>query len=142
MQSDATHPLSLPDAVSSAIAGYPASAHARFLDIRALIFATAQSNTDIGAVTETLKWGEPSYAPDKPRTGTALRVAWKDKHPGQISLFVNCQTSLIERWREPFGDHLTFVGNREIALPLNAPLPINTLKSCITDALTYHLRKS
>ena len=125
MQSDATHPLSLPDAVSAAIAGYPAAATcAVSRHPGKLIFATAaERSRDIGAVTETLKWGEPSYAPDKPRTGTALRVAWKDKHPGQISLFVNCQTSLIERWREPFGDDLTFVGNREIALPLERPLP-------------------
>jgi hypothetical protein len=142
MQSDTTIPLSLPDAVSAAIADYPAAAKARFLDIRKLIFQTAETDPAIGALTETLKWGEPSYAPKKPRTGTAIRVAWKDKDPGQISLFVNCQTSLIETWREPFSNDLTFIGNREITLPLSSPLPTTILSSCITDALTYHLRKS
>ncbi|MEX1251518.1 MAG: hypothetical protein WEA77_10020 [Hyphomonas sp.] len=37
---------------------------------------------------------------------------------------------------------LAFIGNREIALPLDRPLPRAELGHCIAVALTYHPRKS
>ena len=108
------------------------------MELRTLIFETALQNPEIGHLTETLKWGEPSYVPAKPKTGTAVRVAWKSRSPDTISLYVNCQTSLIERWRTEF-PKLHYVGNREITLPLSEEIP-SEISACIGQALRYHIQ--
>ncbi|MEM7493881.1 MAG: hypothetical protein AAF296_10890 [Pseudomonadota bacterium] len=48
---------------------------------------------------------------------------------------------LIEDWRTRYEDTLTFIGNREVRLPLDAPLPTEPLRHCIAMAFTYHARK-
>ena len=70
-----------------------------------------------------------------------MRIAWSDKRPDTLGLYVNCQTSLIEDWRARYGNELIFIGNREVRLPLDAPLPTEPLRHCIAMALTYHIRK-
>lgn len=124
--------------VTTAMSGWPGPAQTKFSDLRQIAFQTAARLPETGGLTETLKWGEPSYAPIKARTGTAIRLAWKSKSPTAISLFVNCQTSLIETWREQF-PALTYIGNREIRLSLDTPIP-GEITSCIAHALTYRLR--
>ena len=126
------------DAIATAISGWPGPAQARFTELRQTVFETVSRLSETGGLTETLKWGEPSYAPVKPRTGTAIRITWKSKSPDSISLFVNCQTSLIETWRDQFPG-LTYVGNREIRLSLDDATP-GEITSCMRDALTYRLR--
>ena len=108
------------------------------MELRTLIFETASQYPEIGPLSETLKWGEPSYAPAKPKTGTAVRVAWKSRSPETINLYVNCQTSLIERWRTEF-PKLLYVGNREVTLPLSEDIP-SEISACICQALRYHLQ--
>ena len=126
------------DTIAAAISGWPGPAQARFTELRQTVFETASRLPETGGLTETLKWGEPSYAPVKSRTGTAIRITWKSKSPDSISLFVNCQTSLIETWRDQF-PALIYVGNREIRLSLDGPMP-DEISSCIAHALTYRLR--
>ncbi len=137
-----TDPADIPSAVSAVYETYPATARSLLLSIRKLVFETAALLPEAGALTETLKWGEPSYLTEATRSGTTLRLAWSQKRPDAISLFVNCQTSLVETWREQYGETLELVGNREIRLPLAAPLPIEALAHCIAMALTYHHRKT
>ena len=111
------------------------------LRLRELIFDVAESDPDVGPVTETLKWGQPSYLTHKPKSGTTIRLGWSETGD-TVSLFVHCQTSLVDTWRAHYGDALTFIGNREIALPTDQPLPRAALQHCIAMALTYHLRKT
>ncbi|ABI75689.1 conserved hypothetical protein [Hyphomonas neptunium ATCC 15444] len=141
MARTASLPSMMP-AVAEAFAAYPAHARARLLEIRQLILESAATLPETGRLTETLKWGEPAYLPEAARTGTTIRIAWSGKHPASVSLFVNCQTTLVEDWRAQYDDTLTFIGNREIRLPLGAPLPAAPLRHCIAMALTYHKRKS
>ncbi|MBR9834847.1 MAG: hypothetical protein GYB42_06590 [Alphaproteobacteria bacterium] len=58
-----------------------------------------------------------------------------------IGLFVNCQTTLLDEWREHYSETLDLIGNREIRLPLGEPLPLEPLRHCIAMALTYKTRK-
>lgn len=127
-------------AVAHAIAACPEAAQARLADIRALIFETAARHDEIGPLTETLKWGEPSYAPKRPRIGTALRLGW-DAAGEAVRLFVHCQTRVAEDWRAQYDGQLDIIGNRELRLPVAATLPRDALAHCIAMALTYHLRK-
>ena len=127
--------------VDNVIKGYPPLAQNYALKLRALILETAQQDERIGPLTETLKWGEPSYLTEKTKSGTTLRFAWKEKHPAKIGIFVSCQTSLITSFQDQFHGELNFEGTRAIWLGLDKPLPRDILAICIAKTLTYHLNK-
>lgn len=109
--------------------------------LRGLILETADATPHVGELEETLKWGEPAYLTRAPKTGTTLRLGW-DKAGDRARLFVPCQTTLIETWRSHYHARLDFVGNREVSMPTDQPLPRAELQHCIAMALTYHLRKT
>ncbi|PAS27237.1 hypothetical protein CGT72_18415 [Vibrio cholerae] len=117
---------------------YPDNARVRLEELRNLVFQVA-SELELGEVDETLKWGEPSYSV---KTGSPLRMDWKLKSPNNYYLFFNCQTKLVDTFRELYGDELVFQGNRAIVLTLSKPLPETVIKSCLELALTYHQRKN
>ncbi|MEM6652020.1 MAG: DUF1801 domain-containing protein [Pseudomonadota bacterium] len=129
-----------PPEVAAVLSDSPAIARAHLTQLRTLILETAAAHAEIGPLIETLKWGEPSYLPKRSRTGTTIRLGW-DEAGQVIRLFVHCQTTLIKDWRDRYEPELKFVGNRELRLPTNRPLPIAALKHCVAMALTYHLRK-
>ena len=130
-----------PPIVAEALDACPAAARKPLMDTRALILETADELDKVGPLTETLKWGEPAYLTEKPRTGTTLRLGWH-KTGSAISLYVHCQTTLIKEWRDLYEPELTFIGNRELRLPTDQALPTAALKHCIAMALTYHSRKT
>ncbi|MEQ9317081.1 MAG: DUF1801 domain-containing protein [Henriciella sp.] len=129
----------IPAAVKAAYDAYPKPARDQLLKLRDLVFNIAASLPETGLITETLKWGEPSYLN---KAGTTIRLAWSHKRPDVIGLFVNCQTTLLDDWREHYSETLDLIGNREIRLPLSAPLPLEPLRHCIAMALTYKRRKT
>lgn len=110
------------------------------LEVRRVILQTAARMPEVGRITETLKWGEPAYLTEQTKTGTTIRLGWDDA-AASVSLFVHCQTTLISEWRDRYGEELNFVGNRELRLPANRPVPIDTLQHCVAMALSYHSRK-
>ncbi|HBC3888570.1 DUF1801 domain-containing protein [Vibrio parahaemolyticus] len=117
---------------------YPDNARVRLEELRNLVFQVA-SELELGEVDETLKWGEPSYSV---KTGSPLIMDWKLKSPNSCYLFFNCQTKLIDTFRELYSGELVFQGNRAIVLSLSKPLPEKVIKSCLELALTYHQRKN
>ncbi|MCR9079043.1 MAG: DUF1801 domain-containing protein [Hyphomonadaceae bacterium] len=129
-----------PPDVAAALDACPRAARASAAALRALIFETAASLPEVGPLTETLKWGQPAYLTAQSKSGTTIRLGW-DADGGAIRLFVHCQTSLVDAWRQRYGDELTFVGNREISIPTDTDLPRAPLQHCIAMALTYHSRK-
>lgn len=133
---------SMPPAVAAVYQAYPPAARKRLLALRQMVFDTSARLPEAGPLTETLKWGEPAYLTEATRSGTTIRFAWSPKQPASVSLFVSCQTSLIENWRDRYKDDLTFIGNREIRFPLDQALPADQIRHCIAMALTYHKRKS
>lgn len=110
------------------------------LMLREMIFDVARATAGVGDLEESLKWGEPSYVP-RNQAGTAIRIDWKAKHPGQYAMYVHCQTHLIETFRTMFPDDFEFDGNRAIVFTLGAPVAQDALAICIAAALTYHLNK-
>lgn len=112
---------------------YPPLAQQKLLELRTLIIESIESN-DLGDVEETLKWNEPSYLV---KGGSTIRIDWKPKTPDQYSMFFNCNTKLVDTYRELYADVLSFEGNRAIVLNLNEPLPIDAIRHCIELALRY-----
>ncbi|HCM0846619.1 TPA: DUF1801 domain-containing protein [Vibrio parahaemolyticus] len=117
---------------------YPENVRLRLEELRNLVFQIA-SELELGEIDESLKWGEPSYSV---KTGSPLRMGWKLKSPNNYYLFFNCQTKLVDTFRELYGAELEFQGNRAIVLSLSKPLPETAIKSCLELALTYQQRKS
>ena len=125
------------EAVQKRFEDYPAEAREKLQQVRALILEVA-NELQLGDVTESLKWGEPSYSV---KVGSPIRIDWKLKSPTHYYLFFNCQTKLIDTYRELYADNLEFQGNRAIVLNLFEPVPQSALKHCIEIALTYQQRK-
>lgn len=113
---------------------YSVQAKKKLLEIRQAIFDVAHDDA-VGEVTETLKWGEPSYLV---KNGSTIRIDWKIKKPNQISIFFNCKTSLVSTFREIYGDRLDTVGNRELVFLVSDALPMLEMKACLSMALRYH----
>lgn len=123
--------------VQDKLASYSPVVREKIEAVRGLIFAVAQQQ-QLGEITESLKWGELSYVC---KHGSPIRLNWKDKSPEQISVYFNCNTILVETFREIFGDRLNLVGNRELVLPLDTAIPEPELTTCFAMALQYHTRK-
>ena len=90
---------------------------------------------DVNALEETLKWGEPSYLT---KGGITLRMDWKDRALDRYEMYFNCNTSLVDTFKEVYGDVFTFEGNRAIVFGETDELPVAELKHCVSLALTYH----
>ena len=100
--------------------------------IRNIIFSIAKQD-GITDITETLKWGEPSYAC---KTGSTVRFDWKANHPEQYCIYFNCKTSLVDTFKEVYGDIFKYDGNRAIILKIDQPVP-QELAHCISMSLRY-----
>jgi len=107
--------------------------------LRALVVETARETDGVGDLAESVKWGESSFAPARPRIGSSVRL--QQRANGDVALMFICHTGLVERFRELYGDDLTFEGDRAIVLSPHEALPVDVLKHCIALALTYHLGK-
>ncbi|MEM6525740.1 MAG: DUF1801 domain-containing protein [Bacteroidota bacterium] len=117
---------------------YPIQAKDKLLQLRKLILDTAHETDGLEKLMETTKWGEPSYVT---KTGSTIRMDWKEKAPDKFYLFFICSTELVNTFRIIFGDELQFEGNRAIVLNLKEDLPTSALKRCIQLALNYHKLK-
>jgi hypothetical protein len=128
-------------AVAAVIATYPADIQPRVLAIRALILRTAEENPTVGPLTETLRWGQPSYLPTTPRIGTTIRLGWDQRHPHTYSMYVHCQTSLVDAFGTWHPHVFDLIDNREIRFNADQAVPTDELGHCIELALTYHLAR-
>ena len=73
--------------VKEKFAAYPADIHEKLTFLRQLIFNVARQDPQIGVLEETLKWGEPSYYPAMTKSGTAIRIDWKENTPTNYYIF-------------------------------------------------------
>lgn len=129
-------------AVAAVFDAYPEPVRGRLMDLRRLILDTARATEGVGAVEETLKWGQPSYLTTESKSGSTIRIDQVKSGPGDYAIYFNCQTDLIETFRAEHGDALTFSGNRAILFRAGKRLPAAILRRCIARALTYHRSKT
>ena len=127
--------------VEAVFDSYPQIMKTKLLFLRRLILDTASSIEGIGEIEETLKWGEPSYLTLKSKSGSTIRIAWKESREDQYSMFFKCTANLVPAFREKFPDNFRFGENRSIDFRLNDEVPAKELKQCIALALTYHRNK-
>ena len=121
---------------------YPLKIKHKLMFLRSIIFETALKTNGVGAITETLKWGEPSYITQETNSGSTIRIDWKQSTPGQYAMYFNCKTDLVDSFKEIYGDLFHYEGNRSIIFRINSAIPRNEISHCISMALTYHLNKN
>ena len=126
--------------VDGNLSGLTGATLAQLRPLRHLILDTAAQTRGVGPVAESFKWGEPSYAPAKKRTGSSVRLA--PRKDGRVSMHFICHTGLVERFREIYGQELTFEGNRTIIIDTQKPMPDAALRHCVSMALTHFLKQS
>ncbi|MBU2970219.1 DUF1801 domain-containing protein [Pseudoalteromonas sp. C2R02] len=124
--------------VKSKFDTYPEDIKTKLLLVRALIFELA-NELGLGQVTESLKWGEPSY---HVKNGSPIRIDWKQKNPEHYAIYFNCKTKLVDTFKVLYTDELTFEDNRAIIFKRTASLPTTQVKHCLSLSLKYHKVKN
>lgn len=117
-------------------AALPKPVSEELLRLRALVHRVAGETAGVGPLAETLKWGEPSYAPAKAGIGSSVRLA--ALRDGRVAVHFICHTGLVARFRELYPDVFDYQGKRSILLEPGRPVDEQALSHCVAMALTYH----
>jgi hypothetical protein len=128
-------------AVEAVFRAYPAPVRAKLLALRRLILDTAKTTTGVGALEETLKWGQPSYLTAETKSGSTIRIDQVKSAANQYAVYFHCQTDLVATFRELYPREFSFGGNRSILLNARDEIDQPALRHCLALALTYHLNK-
>ncbi len=126
--------------VASVFKAYPPSLRAKLMALRELVFDAAARTTGVGRLTETLKWGQPSYLTEETGSGTTVRIDRRKAADG-YAVYFHCQSGLVGRFRKLYPDTFEYEGKRAIVFDAKAKVPVPALRHCIALALTHHLRK-
>jgi len=127
--------------VAAVFAAYPRDVRVRLLELRALIFTTAAGIDAVGPLDETLRWGEPSYLTTRSKSGSLVRIHWKQADGDRVRMYFHCQTNLVETFRAMYPTEIDYDGKRAISLPRRGPIAVDALAHCISLALTYHTNR-
>ena len=126
--------------VAALFKAYPPAVRARLMVLRDLVFDTAARTPGVGPLTETLKWGQPSYLTEESGSGTTVRIDRLKTGDG-YAVYFHCQSGLLGQFRELYPDTFRYEGKRAIHFDARDRLPVRELSHCIALALTHHLRK-
>jgi Domain of unknown function (DU1801) len=128
-------------ALEAIFEAYPKPVKARLLALRRLIFETAKATKGVGALQETLKWGQPSYLTAETKAGSTIRIDQVKSADDQYAVYFHCQTDLVATFRELYPTEFRYGGNRSILLNTADKIAEPALRHCMALALTYHLRR-
>jgi len=126
--------------VQSVFKAYPPTLRAKLMALRELVFDTAARTEGVGRLTETLKWGQPSYLTEETGSGTTVRID-RLKAADGYAVYFHCQSGLLGQFRELYPDTFTFEGKRAIVFAAGDRVPARELRHCLALALTHHSRK-
>lgn len=128
--------------VAHVFSDQPNETRVNMLRLRQLIFDTAARKPHIGAVIESLKWGQASYS-TKPKTGSPLRIAPAGQGQAHdYELLVVCQTSLIADFNTFFPGLFDTEGNRVVRFRNDQPWHEDELSVCIEHAQTLYSERT
>ena len=107
------------------------------LMLREWIFDAGRDNPTIGAISEEMAWGQPSYVTQETKTGTPLRLGKFDNE--NIGVYFQHHTRLAACYHAAYGD-VVRVHDRGVMVLVPDIMAIETtIRHCITLGLTYHL---
>jgi hypothetical protein len=126
--------------VAAMFRDYPPDLRARLMSLRELIFDVAARTAGVGRLTETLKWGQPSYLTTESGSGTTVRLD-RLKNGDGYALYFHCRSGLVDLFRTIYPDTFVYEGNRAILFGTTARIPRRALGHCLALALTHHARR-
>jgi hypothetical protein len=126
--------------VASVFKAYPPAIRAKLMALRELVFDTADKTTGVGRLTETLKWGQPSYLTEETGSGTTVRID-RLKADNGYAVYFHCQSGLVGQFRELYPDTFKYQGKRAIVFDAKDRVPARELRHYLALALTHHARK-
>ena len=126
--------------VASVFRNYPPALRRQLMALREVILDVAAKTGGVGPLTETLKWGQPSYLTTETGSGTTVRVD-RLKDRGAYAVYFHCQSGLVETFRELYPNAFTYEGKRAIVFAASDRVPLRALRHCLALAFTHHLRK-
>jgi hypothetical protein len=126
--------------VASVFKAYPPGIRAKLMALRELVFDTAVRTAGVGPLTETLKWGQPSYLTAETGSGTTVRIDRLKAGDG-YAVYFHCQSGLVGQFRELYPDAFKYQGKRAIVFASGDRVPARELRHCLALALTHHSRK-
>ncbi|NND70559.1 MAG: DUF1801 domain-containing protein [Rhodothermales bacterium] len=129
------------DDVKAKFASYPPTLRKRLFALRRLIIDTAATTEGVGPIEEALRWGEPSYLTTQTKSGSTIRIGIVKGADDMYAIFFNCNTTLVETFRQIYPDLFNFSGNRAIHFHVDDTVPEDELRHCIALAQCYHLDK-
>jgi len=127
--------------VAAVFGAYAPDTRKRLMALRETIFEVAAATEGVGALTETLKWGQPSYLTEQTGSGTTVRLDRLKGDGGGYAVYFHCQSGLVGQFRELYPETFTYEGERAIHFGPRERVPARELRHCIALALTHHLRK-
>jgi hypothetical protein len=127
--------------VAAVFKAYPPAVRTRLLALREMVFDVAAATPVVGRLTETLKWGQPSYLTAESGSGTTVRIdRLKGRDDGYAAYF-HCQSGLVETFRTIYPDTFAYEGKRALLFGTKGRVPVRELRHCLALALTHHARK-
>ena len=126
--------------VTAVFKAYAPDVRARLMALRETVFDVAAATPGVGPLTETLKWGQPSYLTQETGSGTTIRIDRVKGEKGGFAMYFHCRSGLVGQFRELYPDTFTYAGKRAIKFGLDERLSLRELRHCIGLALTHHLR--
>ncbi|MBS0223466.1 MAG: DUF1801 domain-containing protein [Proteobacteria bacterium] len=127
-------------AVETVFEEYPAGVRRRLAALRTLILDVAARTEGVGRLTETLKWGQPSYLTEETGSGSTVRIDRHRESDG-CAVYFHCRSGLVEDFRTLYPKTFRYEGKRAIVFDAGDRLPEAELRHCLALALTHHLRK-
>ena len=129
-------------AVAQTFAAYAPARRQKLLLLRELILQTAKTTMGVGHIDEALRWQQPSYLTSETGSGSTIRIDAVRGQPTKYAAYFNCNTTLVDDFKQLYPKRFVFEGNRAIIFDVADKLPTAELRHCISLALTYHLRKA
>ena len=126
--------------VASVFKAYPPGIRAKLMALRELVFNTAEKTTGVGRLTETLKWGQPSYLTEATGSGTTVRIDRLKAGDG-YAVYFHCRSGLVGQFRELYPDTFKYESKRAIVFEAGDGVPARELRHCLALAFTHHSRK-
>ena len=121
--------------VADTFRSYPEDMRRKLMFLRQLVIDVVSDTADIGDLKETLKWGEPSYLV---KGGSTVRIGLKKSRPEYYAMYFNCNTKLVDTFKEIYPESFNFEGNRAIVFHRDDSVPSQALKHCVALSLQYH----
>jgi hypothetical protein len=127
--------------VAAVFKAYPPAVGDRLMALREMVFDVAARTAGVGRLTETLKWGQPSYLTQESGSGSTVRIDRLKGGKGGYAVYFHCQSGLVGQFRELYPDLFTYEGERAIRFAPADRVPARELRHCLALAFTHHSRK-